>query len=312
MYHSLGSAMVFDTETTGVSRSDVVIQFGFVFGHVTHHGPGNKVAFVIEEVHESLWKPLSGTRTAHRIDKKGRACMNEMVQVNPHAETVHGISGELAFNKGEHPENAIRTLIARLSELGKSGGTLVAHNLNFDRRMLLRTAGRHGLADRLRRAMDTIQSQVCTLQSLRKRVTKRSKTSGKISLKLESVYAAALLAGSDSIFIPAGCAHTAAVDAAMAACVYAQISAGPTWTPPARFASKAKRNNAHRRQRVEKKQPVGPAREFNKKYKQQQISHTEHHQCKNINRGTNNNMHTGSTLQVPCVPQRLHLPASAP
>jgi DNA polymerase III epsilon subunit-like protein len=126
---------VFDTETSGSSRGDVVIQLAFVLcssdGRVQH-------------AHSRLWRLPSGVRIgwpAYNVHKIGEARVRR-----------EGVAarGELADFFG---------LCLAMREAGKR---LVAHNAAYDVRMLGLTAGRHELRDALPECADAV---FCTYRS---------------------------------------------------------------------------------------------------------------------------------------------------
>ena len=272
-------ALVFDTETTGVSKTDVVIQLGYTYGVVAPDG-----SFRAIEIYEALWRPLS---------KGGGAggAGGEAVPMNPRAESVHGMSTDLCMSEGQCPASGIRAFVARLKRLGEKGEpvALVAHNLAFDRRMLMQTARRHDLADDLQKAIDSVPVHACTLRRARERASRSA--SGRPSFRLGHLYTcvSGRTAGSASV----GPAHTASADARMAARVYAHMVAFPDWNP----AASARGRPCLKRKSLGEGalSRGGSERGLLKKA-----------------RANENESGRSSFLTLPPVPQTLHMPASAP
>lgn len=261
-------ALVLDTETTGISKKDVVIQLGYVYGSVTQEG-----SFRVVEIREDLWKPLESSRG----DAKA-------VPMNPRAESVHGIPSDLCMHEGKNPAVQIRGLISRLKRLSETGSAaLVAHNLSFDRRMLMQTASRHGLEHELKTAIESVPALACTLKLTRERVPRDA--TDRPSLKLGNLYASIKNRGIGGVCGPA---HTAYADARMAACVYARLAAFPKWSPTARLHQRRKRNAPEARC-------------------EDRCSNKIHRTIKDERTHERSN-----SLTPPPVPQRLHTPASAP
>lgn len=129
------AVVVFDTETSGLSRTDVVIQLGYV-------GFDSLGAAVVS--YERVWR-------------------SEVVP-GKHAVAVHGISTQ-DIRASPYPAGAeLGAFLGLLSRLAENGGCLVAHNADFDLRMLRQTMQREGLHFDFRKLRI-----VCTLQGVRGR-----------------------------------------------------------------------------------------------------------------------------------------------
>lgn len=105
--------VVFDTETTGVFKSDVVIQFACILCDDT----GSELFS-----YNQLWIPPSG----------------ETIQAR--AEEVHKISNRVVLSKGLETITQLRWLKDFFDDCKKNGVRLVAHNASFDVRLLNQTA----------------------------------------------------------------------------------------------------------------------------------------------------------------------------
>lgn len=102
--------IVFDTETTGLSKQDQIIQLGFVIY--------SNVGRLIYE-HERLLP------TTHPI--------------NHYAHAQHKISHDMLQKSNIDTKHELEFFCKLLKKLQKSDGLLVAHNLSFDFRMLMQT-----------------------------------------------------------------------------------------------------------------------------------------------------------------------------
>jgi DNA polymerase III alpha subunit (gram-positive type) len=112
---SLRPILVFDTETTGLSKNDVVIQLGFVC--MLPDG-------TLLDMGEQVW----------RTD----------VKCNPMALKVHQIDSHAVAN-GHDPQLALSEFMNLARRVKRAGGVLVAHNAAFDKRMLQQTADHEGI-----------------------------------------------------------------------------------------------------------------------------------------------------------------------
>lgn len=126
--------VVYDTETTGTSKEDEVIQLGFV----AFDGTGREV-----RRYEEVW----------RTDRKS----------NPWAQRVHGIPpGEVVSSTVSQAEG-LREFQSVLYQLraGGKGGLLIAHNSAFDHRLVQQTAHRAGIK------LDWCVQEFCTAKALK-------------------------------------------------------------------------------------------------------------------------------------------------
>jgi DNA polymerase III epsilon subunit-like protein len=108
---------VFDTETSGNSKNDFVIQLAVV----TYDNFGNMI-----DSYNKYWSLPSGSR------------------INPMAQSVHKISHEMLQEKGISPEKEFPYVLNLFSYFIKNGITLVAHNVSYDNRMLKQTVEYYG------------------------------------------------------------------------------------------------------------------------------------------------------------------------
>jgi DNA polymerase III epsilon subunit-like protein len=125
--------LVFDTETTGLSASDVVIQLGYVY--MLSNGS------LLREYERVLHSSVPSNRFALRVHK----ISNETVRCSPH--DAHAELSKFAI------------LANRVLDMG---GTLVAHNASFDERLLRQTALSAGLHT------FQLDSIFCTAKALKK------------------------------------------------------------------------------------------------------------------------------------------------
>jgi DNA polymerase III alpha subunit (gram-positive type) len=115
-FFRLKPILVFDTETTGLSKQDVVIQLGYVC--ILSDGT------VVDEK-EQVW--------------------HTDVPCNPMALKVHRIDKHLVAT-GNDPRLELLDFLQLAQRVKLAGGVLVAHNAQFDTRMLQQTAQRVGVA----------------------------------------------------------------------------------------------------------------------------------------------------------------------
>lgn len=104
--------LVFDTETTGISRWDVAIQIAFSDGQ--------------KECMEYVKLPRG-------------------VYISRTAASVHGISNDTLKRKAVDAQVALSGFFAACETVIGSKGVLVAHNVSFDRRLVEQTAAKHGV-----------------------------------------------------------------------------------------------------------------------------------------------------------------------
>jgi DNA polymerase III alpha subunit (gram-positive type) len=142
---------VFDTETSGTSNSDVVIQFALgLFAE-----DGRALQF-----YDRLWK------------------LPPNVRINKRAYDVHKI-GCARLNRDGMDAKAQMFIIARmLGKLKARGVRIVAHNSGFDIRMLKQTAAAHGVSNW---AFDK-EETFCTMAHARDCVKAISTKTGKLKM----------------------------------------------------------------------------------------------------------------------------------
>lgn len=104
---------VFDTETSGNSKNDFVIQLAVV----TYDKYGDML-----DSYNKYWSLPLGSR------------------INPMAQSVHNISHKMLQENGISPEKEFPYIFNLFSYFIKNGITLVAHNVSYDNRMLKQTA----------------------------------------------------------------------------------------------------------------------------------------------------------------------------
>ena len=134
-----GLVLVLDTETTGMTREDQVIQIGYVVLDAAGE--------VVEEV-EEMWQTNQ--------------------KMNPFAQRVHGITPQDLLRQAVDPRRGL----ARLQAAMKAAKTVVAHNAAFDTRMLRQTAYRVGAAW-------TERPVFCTMKAVRQRSVAERGTNAK-------------------------------------------------------------------------------------------------------------------------------------
>ena len=131
--------MVLDTETTGLSKSDVIIEMGFL-------------------VYDSSEKEVSRYNRLWRQERKS----------HPGAQRCHNIPYQDVLNSPYKPQDEMRILQKTMDEVWASGGVVVAHNAKFDCRLIMQTAHMAGTVIRFRRPV------FCTLEHSR-RVSERQR-----------------------------------------------------------------------------------------------------------------------------------------
>jgi DNA polymerase III epsilon subunit-like protein len=112
----LRPVLVFDTETTGLSASDVVIQLGFVY--MLSDGT------VLEEYERIL---------------------RSTIPSNPFALKVHRLKDQVVRDSPHDPHTELAAFLSLAHLVVKAGGRLVAHNAKFDVRLLQQTADAVGV-----------------------------------------------------------------------------------------------------------------------------------------------------------------------
>ena len=141
--------IVFDTETTGTSKEDVIIQLGYI----SYDEYFNKVS------------------TYEKILKSNR-------KSNIFALRIHGISDNKVATSPYSLHEELQNFLQLLTELKKNGGTLVAHNASFDIRMLKQSV------NYCRIQWNDDVKAFCTMLALKK----RSDAERGVNCKNEQVY----------------------------------------------------------------------------------------------------------------------------
>ncbi len=126
--------IVFDTETTGSSKEDVVIQLGFV----VFDSSGREV-----QRYEEIWQS----------DRPS----------NPWAQKVHQIAPAEVKASRTGAAEGLAVFQAALRRVAESGGLAVAHNYKFDHRLLQQTAAAAGVH------LDWCTQSFCTAAALKHR-----------------------------------------------------------------------------------------------------------------------------------------------
>tara|TARA_B110000902_G_C14290825_1_gene580841 strand:+ start:2236 stop:3045 length:810 start_codon:yes stop_codon:yes gene_type:complete len=114
------SFAVFDTETTGLSAIDVVLQCALVL----YDSEG-----AVLEAYDKIWNLPPGTKISSR------------------AYRVHKIGYRRINAVGLRTEPQLRKVLATLQRLRERRVPIVAHNASFDCRLLRQTAERHAVHD---------------------------------------------------------------------------------------------------------------------------------------------------------------------
>jgi DNA polymerase III epsilon subunit-like protein len=142
--------IVFDTETTGLSKTDVVIQLGYI----TFDRRGRQLG-----TYEKIW--------------------NTSVPSNRFALEVHRISHRETESSPHKSNVELQSFLTLVQEVHARGGRIVAHNAKFDTKMLNQTASQVGV--------EWIWNAptFCTMESLRS----VSKSDRGANLKNVDVYA---------------------------------------------------------------------------------------------------------------------------
>ena len=122
--------MVFDTETSGLGSLDRPVELGYIR---------------IDNGLEIL---------AHS------ALLKSVEEIDAKASEVNGITMERIAAEGKDPKDELQRFFAVVGEVLEDGGVLVAHNAEFDVKMLARLAGDVGLDCPL-----TKQNVFCTMRN---------------------------------------------------------------------------------------------------------------------------------------------------
>jgi ParB family chromosome partitioning protein len=124
--------LCFDTETTGTTINDEVIQLGYVIC--------NKEKEIIYSYEKIL-----------QTDRKS----------NPFAYAVHNISHNLIHNSIYNQKTEIEKFLYIAHIVDKNNGVIIAHNAKFDERMIEQTGAKHNLRCNLKNIF-------CTMKAIRK------------------------------------------------------------------------------------------------------------------------------------------------
>lgn len=109
--------LVLDTETTGLSRSDIVIQLGY--------GIYDRTTQQLLQYYNRIWQT---NKKSHFMALK-----------------IHGIQQQTTMNSPYDAATELRNLHSLMNKVKNEGGICVAHNANFDCRLLRQTAFLHGV-----------------------------------------------------------------------------------------------------------------------------------------------------------------------
>lgn len=122
--------LVFDTETSGLGAQDRPIELGYV-------------------------RMDNGLETlAHS------ALLKSVTEIHPRASEVNGITVDRLLAEGKDPKGELEKFFEVVKEVVGGGGVLVAHNAQFDVRMLNRLANDVGVESPL-----TLNGVFCTMKS---------------------------------------------------------------------------------------------------------------------------------------------------
>jgi DNA polymerase III epsilon subunit-like protein len=141
--------IVFDTETTGTSKEDVIIQLGYI-------------------AYDEYFNEVS---TYEKILKSNR-------KSNIFALRIHGISDKKVSTSPYTLHEELEKFLQLLTELKTNGGILVAHNASFDMRMLKQSV------NYCRIPWNDDVKAFCTMLALKK----RSESERGVNCKNEQVY----------------------------------------------------------------------------------------------------------------------------
>lgn len=128
-------SLIFDTETTGLFKTDVVVEIGWV---------------LIDECDRVICKSSDLLYTTS-------------IGISSSAQKTHGITSQMIKQRGKSPE----FVLGEFLDLCRCVGTIVAHNASFDVRLVNQTIQYEGL--RLKSL--SLGNVFCTMKALRKRST---------------------------------------------------------------------------------------------------------------------------------------------
>lgn len=139
---------VFDTETSGLSSSDCAVQVAIGFFDAN----GKAIGF-----YERLWRLPEGKKISHG------------------SYLIHKITMKMLAEDGMHTPHELRKVARFFSRMKARGKAVVAHNANFDVRILKQTAQQHGVEDWNLSYRDVF----CTMTNAKHRCGLKSQKTGK-------------------------------------------------------------------------------------------------------------------------------------
>jgi len=114
--HDNANFVIFDTETTGISKNDVVIQMCYIL-----HTEDGKVI----DTYNRYWKKPDN------------------IFINPRAQRTHRISKHILEQHGYDTRQELANIIKKFETFRQNNIKIIAHNVAFDNRLLSQTCIRH-------------------------------------------------------------------------------------------------------------------------------------------------------------------------
>ena len=185
--------VVFDTETSGISSHDVVVQMAWA----AYDADGLRL-----EYSTTYWSLPSG------------------VQVSHGAYAVHKIGAQFLSKRGSVPATHLHTFCALVYVMRARGKKVVAHNAAFDVRLLNQTAQKWGLEQRL-----SMEDTFCTMRSATPHCGLRNRTGHKKAPRNSELFQLLTGKSCDETQL-----HDAAVDISVTATSYRLGRARRWWT----------------------------------------------------------------------------------
>lgn len=145
--------VIFDTETTGISYSDVIVQ----------------IAWEVLEDDIVVDQQCHILRTTKHIGEQAMA--------------VHGITEIQRATEGKHPY----VVLSRFLDCMRKADRLVAHNMAFDERITMTTCTGYGLKDLATSCFSRIE-KICTMRRCRDWCDARNKNNAKKPPSLMELY----------------------------------------------------------------------------------------------------------------------------